>query len=53
VTAIAEKVSGLKTRTYFKERQTHGELADFDAWFAASPEVAPASQDALASLPPN
>jgi len=38
VTAIAEKVSALKTEAYFRERQARGELAGFDAWLAASPD---------------
>ncbi|WP_172965247.1 PIN domain-containing protein [Candidatus Thiodictyon syntrophicum] len=42
VTAIAEKVSALKTETYFRERQARGDLAAFDAWLAASPDVPPA-----------
>ena len=40
VTAIAEKVSALKTEAYFKERQARGDLAGFDAWLAASPAAA-------------
>ena len=47
VTAIAEKVSALKTETYFRERQARGGLAAFDAWLAASPDVPPAAGDAL------
>ena len=39
VTAIAEKVSALKTETYFRECQARGDLADFDAWLAASPDT--------------
>jgi hypothetical protein len=38
VTAIAEKVSALKTEAYFRERGGRGDLADFDAWLAASPD---------------
>lgn len=53
VTAIAEKVSALKTETYFKERQARGELAGFDAWLAASPDVPPEPRDVLVSSPPN
>lgn len=45
VTAIAEKVSALKTEAYFRERQSRGELAGFDAWLAASPDVPPAAGD--------
>ena len=47
VTAIAEKVAALKTESYFKERQARGEPAGFDAWLAASPDVAPLQDDAL------
>jgi len=39
VTAIAEKVSALKTEAYFRERQARGDLAGFDAWLAASPDT--------------
>lgn len=45
VTAIAEKVSALKTETYFRERQARGELAAFDQWLAASPKAAPVPGD--------
>jgi hypothetical protein len=47
VTAIAEKVSALKTEAYFRERQARGDLAAFDAWLAASPDVPAAAGDAL------
>jgi hypothetical protein len=47
VTAIAEKVSALRTETYFKERQARGDLTGFDAWLAASPDVPPEPRDAL------
>ena len=47
VTAIAEKVSALKTEAYFKERQARGELSAFDAWLAASPEESPQPGDEL------
>jgi hypothetical protein len=47
VTAIAEKVSALKTETYFKERQERGDLAGFDAWQAASPDLPPLPGDVL------
>ena len=47
VSAIAEKVSALKTELYFKERQARGEPTDFDAWLAASPDVEPMSCDEL------
>ena len=39
VMAIAEKVSALKTETYFRERQSRGELSDFDTWLNVSPDV--------------
>jgi hypothetical protein len=45
VTAIAEKVSALKTEAYFHERQARGDLAAFDAWLAASPDVSPMAGD--------
>ncbi len=47
VTAIAEKVSALKTADYFKERAAHGDLANFDAWLAASPNLPPTAGDEL------
>jgi hypothetical protein len=47
VTAIAEKVSALRTESYFKERQARGDLTGFDAWLAASPDVPPEPRDAL------
>lgn len=45
VTAIAEKVSALKTEAYFRERCTQGRLADFDAWLAKSPKGKPLPGD--------
>jgi hypothetical protein len=45
VTAIAEKVSALKTEAYFRERQARGDLAAFDAWLEASPAAAPMEGD--------
>lgn len=45
VTAIAEKVSALKTEAYFRERQARCEPAAFDAWLAASPEAPPLPWD--------
>lgn len=45
VAAIAEKVSALKTEAYFRERQTRGEAAAFDAWLAASPDADPVKGD--------
>ncbi len=47
VTAIAEKVSALRTETYFKERQARGDLTGFDTWLAASPDAQPEARDAL------
>ncbi len=47
VTAIAEKVSALKTEAYFRERQARGDLAAFDAWLAGSPDAPAAAGDAL------
>ena len=47
VTEIAEKVSALKTETYFRERQLRGDLAGFDARLAASPEASPLAGDDL------
>jgi hypothetical protein len=47
VTAIAEKVSALKTEAYFRARRERGDLADFDAWLAASPDQAPAAGDEM------
>ena len=37
----------MQTEAYFKERQAPGELDGFDAWLAASPDVAPLPYDAL------
>ncbi len=50
VTAIAEKVSALKTESYFRERMARGDDAAFDAWLAASPDVPPEAGD---ELPPS
>lgn len=47
VTAIAEKVSALKTETYFRERQARGDLVAFDEWLAVSPKAAPVQGDEL------
>ena len=41
VMAIAEKVSALKTETYFRELQSRGELNAFDTWLNASPDLEP------------
>lgn len=47
VSAIAEKVSALKTQAYFLERQARGEPIAFDAWLSASPNVEPIAEDEL------
>lgn len=47
VMAIAEKVSALKTETYFRERQARGELDAFDTWLNASPDAEPIKGDEL------
>jgi len=47
ITAIAEKVSALKTQDYFRERQQRGDLAAFDAWLAASPDAPAMEGDEL------
>lgn len=47
VMAIAEKVSALKTETYFRERQARGELNAFDIWLNASPDADPMVGDEL------
>ena len=48
VTAIAEKVSALKTQAYFKARHEAGDLKDFDDWLSFSPAIAPSAGDELA-----
>lgn len=45
VTAIAEKVSALKTEAYFRERQARGDLTGMDAWLEASPDRPPVAGD--------
>jgi len=45
VMAIAEKISALKTEAYFRERRAKGDLAAFDDWLAASPDVGPVEGD--------
>ncbi|MBU2762229.1 hypothetical protein [Acidithiobacillus caldus] len=47
VTAIAEKVSALKTEAYFRDRKARGDLAAFDDWLATSPDVPPLKGDDL------
>ncbi len=45
ITAIAEKISALKTESYFRERQQRGEMAAFDAWLDQSPDAPPLPND--------
>lgn len=45
VTAIAEKVSALKTEDWFRERQARGDLQAFDSWLQASPSAPPLPAD--------
>ena len=45
VTAIAEKVSALKTEEYFEERRKRGTIAAFDVWLDASPNQPPDAGD--------
>jgi len=47
VTAIAEKVSALKTESYFRERIARGDDAAFDAWLDASPATPPDAGDEM------
>ena len=47
VTAIAEKVSALKTEAYFREHQAQGDLNALDTWLAASPNAQPLPGDEL------
>ena len=47
VAAIAEKVSALKTETYFRERLARGKPIAFDAWLAGSPDADPLEGDEL------
>lgn len=47
VTAIAEKVSALKTESYFRERLARAGVQGFDNWMAASPDVVPSVGDEL------
>jgi hypothetical protein len=53
MTAIAEKVSVLKTESYFRQRMARGEATAFDAWLDASPDTPVDVDDALpeTSLP--
>ncbi|SJM94290.1 conserved hypothetical protein [Crenothrix polyspora] len=47
MTDIAEKISALKTETYFRDRQAQAELAAFDIWLNASLDVKPTIGDEL------
>lgn len=47
LTAIAEKLSALKTEAYFRERRHRADVAAFDAWLEAVPDVPPDAGDAL------
>ena len=47
VTAIAEKISALKTEAYFRERQARGDVTALDNWLAASPDGLPVAGDEL------
>ena len=47
VTAIAEKVSALKTEAYFRERQARGGPIAFDVWLTSSPDAEPVAGDEL------
>ncbi|GHT91807.1 hypothetical protein AGMMS49545_08370 [Betaproteobacteria bacterium] len=47
VMAIAEKVSALKTESYFRQRMARGEAAAFDTWLAVSPDTPADTGDAL------
>lgn len=47
VTAIAEKVSALKTESYFRERIARGGDTAFDTWLDASPSVPPDAGDEM------
>jgi hypothetical protein len=47
VTAIAEKVSALKTESYFRERAARGQDSAFDKWLQTTPDIAPVAGDEL------
>jgi hypothetical protein len=47
VTAIAEKISALKTESYFRERAARGQDAAFDRWLEATPDVTPGAGDEI------
>jgi hypothetical protein len=48
VTAIAEKVSALKTENMFRERLARANPEAFKAWLDASPDAPPIEGDELA-----
>ncbi|TSE24954.1 hypothetical protein [Tepidimonas aquatica] len=45
LSAIAEKISALKTQAYFRERQQRGSEAVFDQWLDAVPDAPPTAGD--------
>ena len=45
VTAIAEKISALKTEAYFRERCERADLANFDVWMDTVPDALPMAGD--------
>jgi hypothetical protein len=47
VTAIAEKISALKTESYFRERAARGRADAFDVWLQATPNVPPDAGDEI------
>ncbi|MDR2000158.1 MAG: hypothetical protein LBP94_01305 [Zoogloeaceae bacterium] len=47
VTAIAEKVSALKTESYFRERAARSQDTAFDRWLQTTPDVTPDAGDEL------
>ena len=49
VTAIAEKVSALKTEEYFKQRRERANLDGFDSWLDAAPKTHLVPGDAIKS----
>jgi hypothetical protein len=47
VTAVAEKISALRTEEFFRQRIKKSNLADFDAILASVPARAPMAGDEL------
>jgi hypothetical protein len=47
VTAVAEKISALRTEEFFRQRAKQANLADFDAILAAVPAHPPLAGDEL------